>query len=310
MKFDSSFHFLLLTFLLLSHYAVGQKRTKITPSNPPTILWKITGKDCKQPSYLLGTFHLADAEWLYEYPEIKKVIDSTEFILTEAFTTERTETPFAKTGSQLKALSLLTPEQYRTLDSFFVARVGEGIVGNPDAETMTVAEMRNAILTTLATQSKEANGITKFMDLDLFRLYEKLGRKGDRLDRVTPTEFDSTNIDQAKQYLARSLKYLENSDKPDWNIYQMTGVDETVAHYKKMEFDYKLNERAVNVQTSTDFDFIPVEQRNKNWMSKIIAAISTKPCLIAVGLGHLYYRTGVIMLLRDRGYQVEPVIFQ
>lgn len=308
MKSDTLSHFFLLFFLIISVCAAGQKGTDIHQSDPATILWKITGKDCKKPSYLLGTFHLADAEWLYDYPEMKKVIDSTEFILTEAFTTEQAKAP-STTETGLKALPLLSKEQYQTLDSFFVARVGEGIAGNADAENMTVAEMGGAILMVLTSEIKGANGITKYIDLDLFTLYQKLGRKGDRLDQVKPTEFNSDNIEHARQHLARSLSYIKNSDKPGWNIFQMTGVDEVMANYKKMKVDYKLDETG-NFDTTNDFDFVPMETRNRNWMSKIISNISTKPCLIAVGLGHLRYRVGLISLLRESGYQVEPVIFR
>jgi uncharacterized protein YbaP (TraB family) len=308
MKENSSFYVLLSTFLIFSGLAAGQKKAvKTANSEPATILWKISGKDCRQPSYLLGTFHLADAEWLYEYPEMKKVIDSTIFILTEAFTTAPSE-PLSINESRLKAIPLLTAEQYKTLDSFFVARIGEGITNNPEAENMTVAEMGGAILSTLLLQSKGANGVTKSMDLDLFTLYQRLGRNADRLDRIKPTEFDSDNIEHAKQHLTRSLGYIKNSDKPGWNVYQTEGVEEEVAQYKNMKMPYHLGEQA-NFDTSNDFDFVPMEVRNREWMDKITANISMKPCLIAVGYAHLRYRTGLISLLREKGYTVEPVIF-
>lgn len=284
------------------------RQTREQLTNPRTILWKITGKNCRQPSYLLGTFHLAEAEWLYSYTEIKTVIDSTDFILTEAFSTDSVVTISTATKNEIKALPLLTSKQFNVLDSFFVARVGEGIKGNEDAANMTLAEMRSAIVTTLISQTKGPNGITSLMDLDLFNLYQKRGRKGDRLDRVAPSEFDSASIDHARQHLARSLSYIDGSDKPDWNIYKQTGIEELRERYKKFDFDYKLSEQADSVSTSPDFDFVPVEVRNRNWMNKITSTIASRPTLIAVGLGHLYYKTGVIALLRQLGYQVEPVI--
>ncbi|MCE7039291.1 TraB/GumN family protein [Dyadobacter sp. CY312] len=287
--------------------ATGNDRFQLERSSPATVLWKITGPDCSKPSYILGTFHLTDAKWILEYSEMKKVIDSTEFILNEAFTTHQVPIkPHIR--EVLKALPLLDKHQFRTLDSFFVARVGEGIKNNIDAENLTIAEMEGAILTTLASNSENSTAVTKLMDKELFDIYVELGREGDRLDRIPISDFDSSQIDHAKQYLGRALGYIKNSDKPGWNIYQMQDVDDATSRYKKMEFDYKLNESDLSLQTSTDFDFVPMEQRNKNWIPKIVENINKRPCLIAVGLSHLYYKTGLIMLLRNQGYRVEPVI--
>jgi uncharacterized protein YbaP (TraB family) len=47
--------------------------------------------------------------------------------------------------------------------------------------------------------------------------------------------------------------------------------------------------------------------RNKTWLSKIITKTSEGSCFIAVGLGHLQYKTGLISLLRNEGYRVRPI---
>ena len=309
MKLNIRFHLLLSAFFMFAGSTIGQStRSDVKNAENATILWKISGKDCKASSYLLGTFHLTDADWLYQFPEMKKVIDSTDYMLTEGFTTQISDTQSNGT-TKLKALPLLTKEQYQTLDSFFVARVGEGIAGNDEAENMTVAEMGSAILFTIVSGRNGPNGVTKYMDLDLFTLYQKLGRGGDRLDRITLIEFNSNNIEHAKQYLSRSLAYIKNSDKPDWNIYQTKGLENIVANYKTMKVEYNLSDSA-HFDTSKDFDFIPMEVRNREWMNKITSNISKKPCLIAVGLAHLRYKTGLIQLLRDSGYNVEPVLFK
>lgn len=276
-----------------------------SPSSPATVLWKISGKTLSQPSYLLGTMHLMEVEWLYEHSEILNVLDHTEYLFTEAFTTQSNQTPVQ--ASSLKALPLLTSSQYNTLDSFFVARIGEGIKHNPEAEAMTVAEMETAMLTVLLASSSKPDGITRFMDLDLFKLYKSKGKQADRLDRIPFTAFDSTTIDQAKAYLSRSLKYIKNSDKPSWNVYGIDNADQARLYYRQMKFDYQLDQQPTPMEHSSDFDFIPIEQRNKNWIPKIIPCLSTKPCLIAVGLIHLFYKTGVISLLRAQGYTVEPI---
>ncbi|CCH01768.1 hypothetical protein FAES_3761 [Fibrella aestuarina BUZ 2] len=301
---------LFATIWFFAHPLLGQRSNKTPSPITPTILWKISGKDCPRPSYLLGTMHLSDADWLFAYPAVQQVIDNTETILTEAYTTDTTRLPSADVANPLKALPLLSRNQYQLVDSFFVARVGEGITGNAEAETMTVAQLGDAILLTLASQTTGTNGTTKTMDLDLFNRYRQLGRKGDRLDRVAVTAFDSTTIDEARQYLARSLAYIEGSDKPDWNPYHQAGVQQSIVGYKQMRFAYKLDQQPQPEQVSPYFDFVPLNVRNRNWLGKITATIARQPTLIAVGMAHLFYKTGLIVLLRERGYQVEPVLLQ
>ncbi|WP_031530191.1 TraB/GumN family protein [Dyadobacter crusticola] len=288
------------------HYQPAQTNTRPHSENPRTCLWKVTGPQCSKPSYLLGTFHLTGADWLLEYPQVRKAVDSTEFILTEVFSTSPAVRPDKPAGAVLKALGLLDETQFRTLDSFFVARVGQGIRDNPEAAKLTVGEMEGAMLITLLAGDQFMT--QPMMDLDLFNLYVSRGRKGDRLDRVIDTNFDSSRIDHARQYLARAIDRIKNSDKPDWNLYQMNNVDEAISDYKQMRFEYQLDQPATGLQTLTDFSFIPLEARNRHWMPKIIENITAKPTLIAVGLAHLRFETGLISLLRSAGYQVEPVL--
>ncbi|MGX5853989.1 TraB/GumN family protein [Dyadobacter jiangsuensis] len=307
MKTVSRICIALILCQMAAGYSWAQKNNPGNEPDPRTILWKITGANCPRPSYLLGTFHLSDAEWLLKTPQFSKVVDSTDYILSEQFTTR----PLPGTSKKdiLKALPLLDKKQFETLDSFFVARVGEGIRNNPDAAALTVAEMESAIMLTLVSGNEKANAVTKYMDKDLFELYVKLGRQGDCLDRVKVTDFDSSEIVHARQYLTRAVNYTIGSDKPDWNLYGTPAVEDTLARYKTMRFEYRLGEYSAQTASSPYFDFIPLAQRNKDWMPKIISAISSRPTLIAVGLAHLYYKTGVITLLRAEGYQVEPVLF-
>ncbi len=49
------------------------------------------------------------------------------------------------------------------------------------------------------------------------------------------------------------------------------------------------------------------ENRTLNWMNKILAEINAAPTLVAVGIDHLIGEKGLIHLLRQYGYTIEPV---
>ena len=48
-------------------------------------------------------------------------------------------------------------------------------------------------------------------------------------------------------------------------------------------------------------------KRNRQWMDKITMTLPVQSVLAAVGAAHLVGEQGLIKLLRDRGYTVEPV---
>ena len=48
-------------------------------------------------------------------------------------------------------------------------------------------------------------------------------------------------------------------------------------------------------------------KRNRQWMDKITMTLPVQSVLVAVGAAHLVGEQGLIKLLRDRGYTVEPV---
>lgn len=303
-------HFSILIALLFSLTAFAQNENSDKPDkDPQTILWKITGKGIKKPSYLLGTMHLMELDWLLSFPEIKAVVDSTEYILTEAFSTEVEPFSVNKRPGTLTALSVLTPKEYQTLDSFFVARVGEGVRANPDAEEMSVLEMESAILQTLVLDRPGGNGVTRYMDLDLFKLYKARGKGGDHLDKLKNYDFDSTHVADARSVMIKAIGRIAGSDRPEWNIYSdQNRVEEIMRRYRQMDVPYFLNKAdSTDVKQDAEYGYLTIQERNRNWLPKIEKNITQRSCLIAVGFGHLRYSTGVIVLLRDLGYKLEPV---
>ena len=50
-----------------------------------------------------------------------------------------------------------------------------------------------------------------------------------------------------------------------------------------------------------------LSNRNANWLTKMPDIMAQKPTLFAVGAGHLPGDKGVLNLLRQAGYKVEPV---
>ena len=300
------FRFVLIALFILSNSCFAQITKSVSDAeNPRTILWKISGKDCKQPSYLLGTCHALRAEWLYTFPEVKAVVENCDHLITESLEEKHKEKIKKPDAVMLKAVDVMTPDQYKTLDSFFVARVGEGIKNNPEAEEMHVKAMTRAILQTLMVDDS-GQGIGLIMDSDLYQFYRQKKKTTSALEHQDDFDFDSTNLDKAKLEMAKFVAAVKLGNNPAWNRSDTTkAAGQFINSYKKMKLGYRLTESDPDNETGTGGT---VQERNNNWMPEILNQISLdRSGLIAVGFGHLQYKTGLIARLRERGYTVEPV---
>jgi uncharacterized protein YbaP (TraB family) len=56
-----------------------------------------------------------------------------------------------------------------------------------------------------------------------------------------------------------------------------------------------------------NFESTMLIKRNKNWIPKMKKAMKESPSFFAVGAGHLGGKSGVLALLRKKGYKVEPI---
>jgi uncharacterized protein YbaP (TraB family) len=78
--------------------------------------------------------------------------------------------------------------------------------------------------------------------------------------------------------------------------------------YKGQDID-RLYELSVKERSSTaQYMDLLLYNRNANWVSQFPAIAKNASTLFAVGAGHLGGSKGVINLLRQRGYQVRPII--
>jgi uncharacterized protein YbaP (TraB family) len=75
---------------------------------------------------------------------------------------------------------------------------------------------------------------------------------------------------------------------------------------KDIEGMLKMMDKSDNKITSENQDVL-LNNRNKNWISKMTEVMMQKPTFFGVGAGHLAGEEGVIKLLRKKGFKVEAV---
>lgn len=102
-------------------------------------------------------------------------------------------------------------------------------------------------------------------------------------------------VDEVK--IIGSLKFKLDAISKNYIHYKC--IINNLYRYKKYKFDF-----SSNIKDGLMFT------RNNNWLPKVISALETKKCVfIAVGVAHLDYKSGLIVLLQEKGYIFTPIQF-
>lgn len=103
------------------------------------LLWKVTGKELTKPSYVLGTFHLADVAFADSIPGLKEALNASEQVYGELDMRKLLSDPSQVQQMQHAMMlpkdttldSLLTIEQMKRLNEFLKQYLGADLT-NPN----------------------------------------------------------------------------------------------------------------------------------------------------------------------------------
>ncbi len=276
--------FLILTLLIGT--------SSISAQQVQSALWEISGNGLTKKSYLFGTVHVSSTEILTKYPKLKQVLTDAELGLFEINGKPIGDESLSKTAlkevPQPPLDSIFTPEEYTLVDKFFSkSPLGSIRPHNNDA---SLAGMLQVAIT------YKNNKGNQYITLDSYvnNLMDSLGKQIFQLDNIN----DRSKLTFETQYrlIAETLvAVIKQAD------------DSMSKNYISPDYEKSLK---ANLYLTTLPDSIMGSvtiERNKIWLPKIIEKVKTNSCFIAVGLGHLQYQTGLIILLRKQGYSLKPI---
>lgn len=260
-----------------------------------TLLWKISGKDLKQPSYLFGTIHITCDASLSE--KVKKALNATQQLCLELdmddtnMQTEMMKSMMMKNGVTLE--SLASVEDFKIVDAFLTKNLGFSAKMLNTVKPFMVSAMLYPKMMNCEMQSVEAELIKvaqaqKEETIGLETVSEQLAV----FDAIPYQDQMNELIKTAKSDLTRDIKELNDM----LAIYQSEDIKAMV----------ELTKNSDNVLTSK-FDDELLNNRNQNWIARIHQIALQKSTFFGVGAAHLGGEKGVIHLLRKNGFTVEPV---
>ena len=273
------------------------------------LLWKVSGNGLAEPSYLFGTYHLSPVSIKDSIAALPQALDETAQVYGEVIMADMMKPEFMVSMQQQMMLpkdttlqSLFTPEQYNQVNQ--VAKEYMGV------DLAMLAQLKPAAINQqLAVMIcvKHTPGFNPQEQLDSYFQQQALqqGKK------VGGLESAQSQIDVLlnKQSLRRQaeLLYCAASDI-EKGVRQ---TKELIDAYARQDLEKML--QLMEEREGTSCDPNPEEwadlldNRNRAWIKQIPTIMKEAPTFFVIGAGHLPGKTGLLGLLKELGYTVEPM---
>lgn len=273
------------------------------------LLWKISGNGLEKPSYIFGTHHLAPLSIKDSIADLPQAIDGTTQVYGEVIMADMMSPQFMQLMQQQMMIagdttlqSLFTPEQLEL--------VSKVVKENMMADLSMLDKLKPAVITqqlTLLFCMKHFGGINPQEQLDTY-FQQQATQSGKKVGGLeTPeSQLDVLFNTQTLQRQANLLFCL------------VQGIDKAMSQAKRLNEAYlsqNLDDvlKLMEEREGNSCDPLPgemeslLDDRNKAWIEKMPAIMKDAPTFFVVGAGHLPGANGVLNLLKQQGYTVEPM---
>ncbi|MGH1435612.1 MAG: TraB/GumN family protein [Lewinella sp.] len=259
-----------------------------------TVLYKVTHPDSQYESYLFGTHHAFGKPFFDSLQFAKEALLSSKILIKENLNIpgHLAEDIINKRTSTTKWNKYLDKENYSYIQALFSP-------SNLEFDKMTPAEL----YAFLSRHYKEKVCIKKDSKANYFSLDDYIGMVAEQ-NQIEVVGLETTeeqilliNNDlkgMPRKVHKRRLGSMINRIQSESNDHCAE-----IEWYRKMDFDFRLNEPCQNTLVLSD--------RNEKWMIQIQDHFTSKSCFVAVGLSHLMFECGLISKLRALGYEIAPI---
>lgn len=270
---------------------------------PAQLLWKISGRGIEKPSYILGTHHAVPFTYCDSIPGLMEAFEEVDYVIGEFDMVKMGEmTPVQMQNMQKRMmmpadttlLSLFNVEEKELLDAYLKETVGAELQMFSAMKPMTImVTVQNRILMDIIPDIASMTGMDKYMQTLAVSKGKSVGGL-ETMEYQMSLLYGSSLEEQADAL----LEMAQNSNSKELLI-------ELTAAYKSQNLDILWNVFKEQM-TSYEYDAL-VSVRNRNWEKQIVELVPAQSSLFVVGSGHLPGEKGMITLLKQAGYNVEPI---
>ncbi|MBR6494947.1 MAG: TraB/GumN family protein, partial [Prevotella sp.] len=260
------------------------------------LLYKISGNGLEKPSYIIGTHHLANVGFVHKINGVTEALTETDQVYGELVWDTMTNTDSLKAVQDAMTLpagktikDYLTPDEFKRLDAFMIAKMGTGM-SNP----MVASKMGNFTPMALVTQFQLLLFMTKHMgEFDPSSTFDQYFQAQAKKNGLPCGGLETLQKQIEVLYTGKPIsRQVEELmcfiDNESFNSQMME--DLTSAFYAqnletlKQVMDRKLGGKC---DSTPEEEAQLIYDRNADWVSKMPTIMASKPTFFAVGAAHL-----------------------
>lgn len=281
------FTLIFVTTLLLS---------KVSAQN--SILWEVSGNGLKAPSYVMGTLKFIGEKEFFLPSEVTDKMKACQLFAIEDQIDHKAQHELSKAvhfpGKQ-SLKTQLKPEDYKFVQEFFLKEFGISPEHFDKQYSRLIPLALSITMTRLSLGEK-----VKYYDIELLLLAKQ-------------NKLDTYSLESVKREAQALQKYPMND--------QVTALLHSINNFEVQKQEYK-NLEAAYIEGDLDkvynYTLHPTEnnsvfidefytKRNQEWFPKIEKMMNDKSSFIAIGVAHLEGDSGILNLLKMKGYTLHPI---
>jgi uncharacterized protein YbaP (TraB family) len=272
------------------------------------LLWKISGNDLKQPSYLLGTFHLKSSNFLDTIPGARTALENSEQVIGELNINNMIEKQMQMMSKMMMPAdttyhTLYSEEDYNFVNEQLMSLLGTGL------EQLGI--VKPSVIYTSISMVNFIKKIPDFNPENMLDIYvQKIAVEKQKpileLETVDDQVYALFNSSTLQRQADQLLCYLKNVDQIVANEVEKLIRNYDAGDLNALYFDMMNNKEDPCPSTPEEIDIL-LKARNDRWVQQLPALIREKSSFIAVGAGHLAGEEGLLNQLELAGYTVEAV---
>ena len=285
----------------IDDYETASEIAKSTRGNGTPLMWTLSDEDTDM--HLFGTIHLLPPGLNWRSDEFNKAFEQAHTLVMEVTDADGEEDPDAGLGMLLAGMSetplseRLSKRDYARVES---AAAEFGIpITSIDMMKPWMAALTLEIAMVYSEGFEDSEGVEVVLE-------EEARQSGKKLAALETAEFQETLLDNLSEraqieYLVSGASgtslardalalYLDEWLDGDFAGMNALATSETTEEYEGL----------------SEFNDLLLKSRNEDWIPQIEDMLDTPgTIMIAVGAGHLEGPDSVILMLREKGYQVK-----